>query len=56
MVARQIDATTRGLELIARGMSVRKAAQEVGVAASTLTRAKHRAARPAQGKQQKETS
>jgi transposase len=43
MSGRQIEATARGLQLIAQGVSVRAAAKQVGVAPSTLTRAKKRA-------------
>lgn len=43
MTARQCAATDRGLRLIARGVPLRTAAQRVGVAASTLVRARRRA-------------
>lgn len=43
MSGRQSSATERGLKLIAKGVSVREAAEKVGVAPSTLTRAKKRA-------------
>ena len=43
MTARQSAATDRGLRLIARGVPLRTAAARVGVAASTLVRARKRA-------------
>ena len=43
MTARQSAATDRGLRLIARGVPLRTAAERVGVAASTLVRARKRA-------------
>lgn len=43
MAGRQTEATARGLDLIADGVSVREAAMRVGVSPSTLTRAKRRA-------------
>lgn len=43
MTARQSAACDRGLRLIARGVPLRTAAQRVGVAASTLVRARKRA-------------
>ena len=43
MTARQSAACDRGLRLIARGVPLRTAAQLVGVAASTLVRARKRA-------------
>lgn len=46
MTARQASATDRGLKLLAKGMPLREAAAKVGVAPSTLTRAKRRAGMP----------
>ena len=46
MGAKESAETRAGLALLAQGYSVRKAAQEVGVAPSTLTRAKARTAQP----------
>jgi len=47
MTARQTEAAERGLALIAAGVPLREAAQRVGVAPSTLSRAKKRAGMPA---------
>jgi len=47
MAAKTHPDTLRGLELIAQGVPVREAAQRVGVAPSTLTRAKAKAGMPA---------
>ncbi len=58
MGARESAETRAGLALIAQGQSVRKAAKAVGVAPSTLQRAKDRkteAARKAAAKLAKET-
>lgn len=43
MSGKQTEAAARGLELIAAGVSLREAAARVGLAPSTLTRAKKRA-------------
>lgn len=43
MTARQTEAAERGLLLIAQGVPVRVAAKQVGLAPSTLSRAKRRA-------------
>ncbi len=43
MSGRQSSATDRGLKLIAQGIPLRTAAQRVGVAPSTLVRARQRA-------------
>ena len=47
MAAKTHPDTIRGLALIAQGVPVREAAQRVGVAPSTLTRAKKAAGMPA---------
>lgn len=46
MSGRPTEAAARGLELIAAGVPLREAAAIVGVAPSTLTRAKKRAGMP----------
>lgn len=46
MAAKTHPDTLRGLELIAQGMTVRAAAEAVGVAPSTLTRALAKAGAP----------
>ena|GEM_PF-6838596 len=46
MGVHQREATMRGLELIARGLPLRHAAKQVGVAVSTLVRARQRAGLP----------
>lgn len=43
MSGRQSEAATRGLKLVAQGVPLRTAAQRVGVAPSTLVRARARA-------------
>ncbi|ART57213.1 hypothetical protein CBP36_20090 (plasmid) [Acidovorax carolinensis] len=43
MPRKQTEAAARGLEFIAAGMTLREAAARVGLAPSTLTRAKKRA-------------
>ena len=43
MSGRQSEAATRGLELIAKGTTLREAAKLAGVAPSTLVRARKRA-------------
>lgn len=43
MAGKQTEAAARGLELIAAGVPLREAAARVGLAPSTLTRAKKRA-------------
>lgn len=43
MPGQQSAATDRGLKLVARGVPLRTAAQRVGVAPSTLVRARQRA-------------
>jgi transposase len=50
MPARQCAETVEGLALMAKGVSVRKAARLVGVSPSTLTRAKARRAKAKKGK------
>lgn len=43
MSGKQSEAATRGLRLMAQGMPLRTAAESVGVAPSTLVRARQRA-------------
>lgn len=43
MTGKQTEAAVRGLELIAQGVPVRKAAEMVGLHPGTLSRAKKRA-------------
>lgn len=43
MAGKQSEAATRGLKLIAQGVPLRTAAERVGVAPSTLVRARQRA-------------
>ena len=47
MSGKQTEAAARGLELIAAGVPLREVAARVGLAPSTLTRAKKRAGMPA---------
>lgn len=47
MSGKQSEAATRGLKLIAQGVALRTAAERVGVAPSTLVRARQRAKLPA---------